>query len=230
MAGIAIILHDPPRRRRARPVHHERSPSLLGRLRAALAAITRTAPAVPFLAAERRHARHDIGEWSYGDLEVVYWDAGASLRIGRFCSIAPGVVVLLGGEHHSDWVTTYPFSLNFQEAAALPGYPHTKGDVRIGNDVWIGRDALVLSGVTVHDGAVIGARSVVTRDVEPYSIVAGNPARRLRYRFSPERIEALRRIAWWDWPLDEIKKALPVLQSGDVDGFIARYGRTAASN
>jgi len=181
------------------------------------------------MSADRRYARFEVGEWSYGDPEVVYWDAGAHLRIGRFCSIASGVVILLGGEHHHDWVASYPFSLTFPGAASLPGYPHTKGDVEIGNDVWIGRDAIVLSGVTVHDGAVIGARSVVTRDVEPYSVVVGNPARHLRYRFSREQVEALRRIAWWSWPLDEVRKAMPILQSGDVDGFIARYGSTAAS-
>jgi acetyltransferase-like isoleucine patch superfamily enzyme len=188
-----------------------------------------SAPAVSFLSGDRRYARFEVGEWSYGDPEVVYWDTGARLRIGRYCSIAPGVVILLGGEHHFDWVTSYPFSLILPEAASLPGYPHTKGDVEIGNDVWIGRDALVLSGITVHDGAVIGARSVVTRDVEPYSVVVGNPARHLRYRFPEHQVEALRRIAWWSWPLEEVRKALPILQSGDVDGFIARYGKRTAS-
>src|SRR5262249_24425052 len=169
-----------------------------------------------------------IGAWTYGEPEVVYWDTGAKVRVGRFCSIAPSVVILLGGEHHAEWVASYPFSLLFPEAASLPGYPFTKGDVTIGSDVWIGRDAMILSGVTIGDGAVVGAASVVARDVAAYSIVAGDPARHLRFRFPPATVEALLRIAWWNWPFEEIRKAWPLLQSADVDAFVARYGREAA--
>lgn len=191
-------------------------------------ALVRPTP-VPFLSNAPRYEPFEVGQWSYGEPEVVYWEAGAHLTIGRFCSIAGGVTIFLGGEHHPEWVSTYPFSLAFADARALPGYPHTKGDVTIGHDVWIGRDALLLSGITVGHGAVIGAGSVVTRDVEPYSISAGNPARHLRHRFPPETIRALLRIAWWDWPLEDIREAWPLLQSADVAAFVQRHEKPSAS-
>jgi acetyltransferase-like isoleucine patch superfamily enzyme len=173
-----------------------------------------------------RYSRFQVGEWSYGEPDVVYWDAGADLRIGRFTSIAPGVTILLGGEHHLEWVTSYPFPLLFADAQRLPGYPYSSGDVSIGNDVWIGQDVLILSGVTIGDGAVIGAGSVVAHDVEPFSIWVGNPARFVRRRFPPETIAALQRIAWWDWPIERVKEAWPLLCSADVDDFVQQYART----
>jgi acetyltransferase-like isoleucine patch superfamily enzyme len=173
-----------------------------------------------------RYAGFHVGEWSYGEPEVVYWDSGAQLHIGRFTSIAPGVTILLGGEHHLEWVTSYPFPLIFADAQSLSGYPYTGGDVTIGSDVWIGQDALILSGVTIGDGAVIGARSVVANDVEPFSIHVGNPARLVRRRFAPETIAALQRIAWWDWPIERVKEAWPLLCSADVNAFVQKYART----
>ena len=194
---------------------------LIGKLRS---------PQGPYLMAEnRRYASYDIGEGTYGRPTVDFYDTGAKLKIGRYCSIGPGVRILLGGEHHLDWVTSYPFSLMFDEAQSLPGYPHTKGDVVIGSDVWIGQDALILSGVTISHGAVIAARSVVTKNVEPYSIVAGNPARHLRFRFPEQTIQSLLQIAWWDWPSSEVREAWPILQSPRVDDFIAKYSRTVGS-
>ena len=172
---------------------------------------------------DRRYSNYKIGEWSYGEPEIAYWDTGASLQVGRFCSIARGVTIYLGGEHHLEWVSTYPFSMIFTDAGSLPGYPHTKGDVVIGNDVWIGSDSIVLSGVNIGDGAVIGARSVVTKDVKPYQVVAGNPARGIRFRFSPEQIDRLLEIAWWNWPLKRIQEAWPLLQSGNVDTFLEEH-------
>ena len=178
-----------------------------------------------FMAENKRYAAYEIGEGTYGRPDITFYDAGATLKIGSYSSIGPGVTILLGGEHHLDWVTTYPFSLLFDEARSLPGYPHTKGDVVIGSDVWIGHEALVLSGVTIGDGAVIAARSVVTKDVEPYSIVAGNPSRHLKFRFPESTIQSLLKIAWWNWPPEQVKAARPFLQSGDVDGFIAKYSK-----
>ena len=93
----------------------------------------------------------------------------------------------------------------------------------IGNDVWIGTEAFILSGVTIGDGAVIAARSVVTRDVAPYAVVAGNPARQVRLRFSETVIDALERIRWWDWPITEIQSAWPLLLSSDVEAFVAKF-------
>jgi acetyltransferase-like isoleucine patch superfamily enzyme len=176
-----------------------------------------------FMAENKRYSDYQIGVGTYGRPEIIYYDAGATLKIGNYCSIARGVKILLGGEHHTEYVTTYPFSLSFGEAKNLPGYPYGKGDVVIGNDVWIGQDAMILSGARIGDGAVIGARSLVRRDVAPYSVVAGAPARHIKFRFPQETIDALLGIAWWDWPASEIEKARPLLQSSDVDGFIEQY-------
>jgi virginiamycin A acetyltransferase len=178
-----------------------------------------------FMAENKRYAAYEIGEGTYGRPNITFYDAGATLKIGSYCSIGPGVTILLGGEHHLDWVTTYPFSLLFDDARLLKGYPHTKGDVVIGSDVWIGQEAMVLSGVTIGDGAAVAARSVVTKDVEPYSIVAGNPARHIRFRFSEPTIRSLLSIAWWKWPPEQVRAARPLLQSADVDGFIAKYSK-----
>ncbi|HWP45496.1 MAG TPA: CatB-related O-acetyltransferase [Blastocatellia bacterium] len=175
------------------------------------------------MAQNKRYSAFQIGVGTYGRPNIVYWDAGAKLIIGRYCSIAPGVTILLGGEHRVKWVTTYPFSLLFDEAKDLPGYPYTKGDVIIGNDVWIGQEAMILSGVRIEDGAVIAARSVVTKDVAPYSIVAGNPAQHIRFRFSESEIESLLKIAWWNWPWPKIQEAWPLLQSPDIQSFIDKY-------
>jgi len=187
-------------------------------------------PQGPYLMAKnRRYGSYDIGEGTYGRPTVDFYDTGATLKIGRYCSIGPGVRILLGGEHHMDWVTTYPFSLMSEDAKTIPGYPHTKGDVVIGSDVWIGQDALILSGVTISHGAVVAARSVVTKDVEPYSIVGGNPARHIRFRFPEPTIQSLLRIAWWDWPSSEVQAAWPILQSSRVDDFITKYSTLLSS-
>ena len=177
-----------------------------------------------FMAQNRRFAAYQIGEWTYGRPNIRFGEQGARLIIGRFCSISQNVTILLGGEHRTDWITTYPFNKVFDEAKGFRGHPSTKGDVVIGNDVWIGQDVLILSGVTIGNGAVVGARSIVTGDVMPYSIVAGNPARHIKSRFSPSAIDALQRIAWWDWPLPKIMEAWPLLLSPDIDSFIERYG------
>jgi virginiamycin A acetyltransferase len=178
-----------------------------------------------FMARTARYSSYQIGDWSYGEPTLLSWGEGATLNIGRFCSIAPKVIIMLGGEHRVDWVTTYPFNKIFAEAKGFTGHPRTKGDVIIGNDVWIGYDALILSGVSIANGAVVAARSVVVEDVAPYSIVAGNPARHIRFRFAESTIAALEQIAWWDWPLPKIMEALPSLLSSDIEQFIATYLR-----
>lgn len=182
------------------------------------------APSV-FMSGKRRYSSYQIGDWSYGRPNIIHWDCGGKLIIGRFCSIADGVDILLGGEHHADWVTAYPFSLLFADAKNFPGYPLTKGDVVIGNDVWIGRNVLILSGVHIGDGAVVGAGSVVTKSVDSYAIVAGNPARMIRSRFPDDVKRKLQEIAWWNWPIEQIKNAWPLLLSSDVAAFIRKYHR-----
>jgi len=121
---------------------------------------------------------------------------------------------MLGGNHRTDWITTYPFTqINGWNAEHIEGHPATKGDIVIGNDVYIGSGAWIMSGVTVGDGAAIGAMSVVTKDVEPYAIVVGNPAREANYRVGASCTNSLK---WWNWPEDKIRAALPILCSGDV--------------
>jgi acetyltransferase-like isoleucine patch superfamily enzyme len=178
----------------------------------------------PLLMAENpKFAGHTIGRGTYGSPQVLSWRDGTALEIGSFCSISDSVTIMLGGEHRTDWVTTYPFSQLFPEAGAFKGHPHTKGDVVIGNDVWVGYGALILSGVRIGDGAVVAARSVVRGNVEPYSVVAGNPSRHVKFRFDEAAVNALEEIAWWDWPMDKIKEAWPLLLADDVQAFINAY-------
>lgn len=164
------------------------------------------------------------GRGTYGTPRVSQWGENARLKIGNFCSIAENVHILLGGEHRSDWVTTYPFNVLWPKVAGhIKGHPRTKGDVIIGNDVWIATGAFILSGVTIGDGAVIAAHAVVTKDVPPYAIVGGNPAKIIRYRFDETTIQKLLEISWWDWPDEKIKGSIDLLLSDDIDAFVNRY-------
>jgi chloramphenicol O-acetyltransferase type B len=172
-----------------------------------------------------KYPQYEIGRGTYGNLKVISWGEGAVLKIGAFCSIATGVKILLGGEHRVDWVTTYPFNTLWEKGRGIRGHPKTRGDVVIGNDVWIGMDALVTSGVSIGDGAVIAARSMVTKDIEPYAIYAGNPARLIRMRFKEEIIHSLLEIKWWNKSDDQIEQLLPMLLNEDIDAFIAEERR-----
>lgn len=175
-----------------------------------------------FMRDNKRYSKYEIGDWTYGNPRIRSWREGATLKIGRFCSLAEGATILLGGEHRIDWIATHPVNILFG-TKRVPGLPRSKGDVIIGNDVWIGTDALILSGVEIGNGAVIAARSVVTEDVAPYSIMAGNPAKHIKFRFSESIIDDLQKIAWWDWPLSKIEEAWPLLLSSDIEAFIAKY-------
>jgi len=171
----------------------------------------------------KRLAKYDLGEWSYGEPKVFDFGACATLKVGKFCSFGPGVKILLGEEHRIDTVTTYPFSSIFRYASHLPDITWTKGDVVIGSDVWIGQESLILSGVKIGNGAVIGARTTVVRDIAPYSITAGCPGTHRRFRFDQGKIEMLERIAWWDWPMERIEQALPLLLSNRIEEFLEKY-------
>lgn len=164
----------------------------------------------------------DVGKWSYGNLSILF-PLQKSVKIGSFCSIAEGVTVIINGDHRTDWITTYPFSSlpnKWPHADDIKGHPTSKGPVTIGNDVWIGSRAFILSGVTIGDGAVIGANAVVTKNVPAYAIVAGNPAKVIKYRFDPDTIEKLLAIAWWNWPDAHIHAVIPLLCSKNTQALI----------
>lgn len=166
-----------------------------------------------------------VGEYSYG-APTVLEATRAKLSVGRFTSIGQDVVVVLGN-HRTDTVTTYPFKSlrRFWHTAAGTADDHSsKGDVDIGSDVWIGQGVTILSGVRVGDGAVLAAQSVVTKDVPPYAVVAGNPARVIRLRFDDATVSQLLKIRWWDWSEDEIDAAMPLLTSPNLTQFLMTYG------
>lgn len=166
---------------------------------------------------------YDIGEGTYGLLTILRYDSTTTIRIGKFSSFGIGTMVLLGGEHRTDWVTQYPFSVFWPEASGVVGHPASRGDVEIGSDVWVAADAMILGGATIGDGAVVSARAVVSGNVAPYSIVGGNPARHLGWRIlDPRDRETMQRIRWWNWPRERIVKELPMLLSGRLSEFIGR--------
>lgn len=165
--------------------------------------------------------RVSVGRFTYGEPVFKMWGQNEHIVIGSFCSIADSVTIFGGGEHNTRWVTTYPLRIALgDELAGRDGHPATKGETRIGNDVWIGNGATILSGVAIGDGAVVGACAVVTRDVPAYHIVAGNPARLIRPRFKPAHITALLEIAWWNWECERIRAACALLCSDDIDAFL----------
>ena len=158
-------------------------------------------------------------------------DAGVDrLVIGSFCSIGSGAAFIMAGNqgHRNDWISTFPFFW-MPEVPAFEGAANgfeRAGDTVIGNDVWIGSEAIVMPGVRVGDGAVIGTRAVVTRDVEPYAIVGGNPARMIRKRFDEADIAMLLQLAWWRWTDDQLREAMPILTSAGV-GALHDHWRAA---
>lgn len=167
----------------------------------------------------------DIGEWTYGVPTIHQYDNETKLKIGKFCSIAAGVQIVLGGNHHTNWVSTYAFYQENQEFTKWGGEVNDKryklrGDIIIGNDVWIGRNAMILSGANIGDGAVIGAGAVVAGTIPPYAIAIGNPAKVIKYRFPSEQIEKLLSIKWWDWSTKKIDEQLPLICSPQIDDFI----------
>nr|WP_047574232.1 CatB-related O-acetyltransferase [Methylobacterium sp. ZNC0032] len=171
----------------------------------------------------RRPGQFTIGPYTYGRPKVRFPESAARLVIGRYGSIADGVEILLGGNHRLDWATTYPFPALpglWPQAAGMSGHDTTRGDVVIGHDVWLGSQCMIMSGVTIGHGAVVAARAVVTRDVPPYAIVAGNPARIVRYRFDEARIAALVETAWWNRPRAEIEPLIPLLLSERIDALL----------
>ena len=182
-----------------------------------------TGPGPSLMAENPAYREFHIGRWTYGWPEIHRWRSTQQLSIGSFCSIAAGVKILLGGEHRIDFISTYPFG-QFFGTGDKNAHEWSRGDVFIGNDVWIGHEALILSGTHIGDGAVVGAYSLVKGEVPPYAIVAGNPARVLRYRFSQATIDELMRIRWWDWDDEIIRRHIPELMSTSTADLTKRFG------
>lgn len=156
------------------------------------------------------------------------WQEGAygevdKLIIGKFCSIASGATFMMAGNqgHRVDWISTFPFSPEEFGEDVQSGFERA-GDTVVGNDVWIGSEAMIMPGVKIGHGAVIGARSVITKDVPPYSIVVGHN-HIVRQRFDDECVAMLLEIKWWDWPINHIKQAMKIMCSSDVRALGAYY-------
>lgn len=146
------------------------------------------------------------------------------LIIGKFCSIACGAKFIFNCANHTlKSLSTYTFPLFFEEwdlpKSDVATAWDNKGDIVIGNDVWVGYDAVIMAGVKIGDGAIIGTRAVVTNDVEPYSIVGGVPAKEIRKRFAPEVINQLLELQWWNWPIERIRNSIRAIQAGDIDSL-----------
>jgi len=170
-----------------------------------------------FMCDNKKYKNFSIGSYTYGKPKI--YAAPKSLTIGSFCSIADGVTIYSGAEHHHDWVSAYHFSAKFDCKECST----TKGNVAIGNDVWIGDGALILSGVTIGDGAVIAARAVVVKDVKPYSVVGGNPAKHIKFRFDETKIKKLLKIKWWSWDKEKIENNFDLILNDDIDKFIKKH-------
>ncbi|WP_321798227.1 type B chloramphenicol O-acetyltransferase [Caballeronia sp. J97] len=158
---------------------------------------------------------------------------GDRLIIGSFCSIGSGAAFMMAGNqgHRKDWISTFPFFYMQDEPAFADARDafEPAGDTIIGSDVWIGSEAMIMPGVRIGHGAVIGSRALVTKDVEPYTIVGGNPAKPIRKRFSDEEIDMLLAMCWWDWPLDEIRESMKLLCSTDIATLHERWRESSLS-
>lgn len=149
------------------------------------------------------------------------------LIVGSFCSIGSGAAFIMAGNqgHRNEWVSTFPFYWMSEEpafAGAQNGYEGA-GDTVIGNDVWIGSEAVIMPGIKVGDGAVIGTRALVTRDVEPYAIIGGNPAKTIRKRFDERAVQMLLEMKWWDWPIDQLQAVMPLMTSGNIEALYQHW-------
>jgi virginiamycin A acetyltransferase len=177
------------------------------------------------------HPQIHIGDYTYYDdfddvhnfvknVRYLFDFTGDHLFIGKFCMIASGVTFIMNGANHlTESISTYPFAIfgnGWEKAMDGKEYP-LKGDIHIGNDVWIGYKATIMAGVTIGDGAIIATNATVTKDVPPYTIVGGNPAKEIKKRFSDSEIERLLNIRWWDWNPERITKNVGYLTGKDPE-------------
>ena len=176
-----------------------------------------------------------VGDYTYYDdfesvenfeknVKYLFDFTGDKLIIGKFCMIASDVIFIMNGANHlTDAISTFPFAIfgeDWSNAMAGKEYP-SKGNTNVGNDVWIGYGATIMPGITIGDGAIIATKSVVTKNVEPYAIVGGNPAKEIRKRFSEEEIKELLEIKWWDWPIEKITAHVHHLTGNKIENIKA---------
>lgn len=171
-----------------------------------------------------------VGKWSYGSPKIYRYNWKNKIYIGNFCSIGPEVKIIIGGNHRTDWVTTSPlpdenfnFDNTFANARKIKNFNLSKGDLFIKNDVWIGAFSIILSGITLGNGCVIAAGSVVTKDVKPYTIVGGVPAKFLRSRFNKKQSKFLNESGWWDLEDEKINFLSKYLLNKNVSEFIKKF-------
>jgi virginiamycin A acetyltransferase len=178
---------------------------------------------------ENIHLWHaDRGTYFDRNVNIISWSDDYHVYIGKYNSIGRDCNFFLHANHRVDWITTSsqlwgPVTPEIADIHMQMGHPTCKGDIIIENDVWIGAKSTIMSGVKIHNGSVIGTGSIVTKDVPPYSIVVGNPAKIVKYRFNPKQIESLLKIAWWDWTEDRIKTEAKTLWSNNIDIFIDKH-------
>lgn len=173
-----------------------------------------------------RAGRVIYGSGTYGFPTIKTYDYdNTRLIVGNYCSVAGGATIILGGNHPTDRVTTYPHRiLMHMPGAGMDGFPMPTADTIIGNDVWICTGATIVSGVRIGDGAIVAAGAVVTKDVPPFAIVGGNPARLIRFRFDEHERAAIAATQWWNWPKAEVRKAVPLLAGAGAQEFL-EYAR-----
>ena len=172
--------------------------------------------------------RIGAGTYASGEPLIRPLHPGNRITLGKYCSLAYDVTIFAGGNHPMDRITTHPIKI-FHNVGDYAGWTADCADgdavTRIGSDVWLGHGCTILSGADIGDGAIIGARAVVRGRVPPYAIVAGNPARVIRYRFDDAVIDRLLKIRWWDWPEEKIKAEIPHLTSAHIPSFLRRHGQ-----
>lgn len=178
---------------------------------------------------ENLHLWHsDRGTYFDRNVNIITWSDNYKISLGKYNSIGRDCNFFLHANHRPDWVTTSTTLLGLvsneiEQYLMEKGHPSCKGDIIIENDVWIGAKSTIMGGVKIHNGAVIGANSVVTKDVPPYAIVVGNPGKIIKYRFTEEQIEKLLKISWWNWSEDNIMKNVSLLWSDNIDNFINNF-------
>jgi acetyltransferase-like isoleucine patch superfamily enzyme len=170
----------------------------------------------------------DRGTYFDRNVNIISWSDDYKIHVGKYCSIGRDCNFFLHANHRPDWITTSsqlwgPVTPEIANLHMGMGHPLCKGDIVVENDVWIGAKSTIMSGVKIHNGSVVGANSVVTKDIPPYAIAVGNPAKIVKYRFEERQIDALLKIKWWDWTEDRIKTEAMLMWSDKIDEFIDKH-------